>query len=219
MASGTATTLQIQKSISNFFKQIQKNMDNANKQALEILALSESVNNEFEEEHGLGKISPRKLRLGNHKQRINRLEEKHSHLKKSRSLFFKEQMSITERFYDSVVTATRKIFKRSLKDASDWSKGLMVPLESQVREHHTQLRRRLESVKRIHKASDTVEDRLAELDDVRDKILEQQKILKNHIDSIFNTLKNREKADNPEDELSITLLENNVIDIGTVEKK
>jgi len=31
-------------------------------------------------------------------------------------------------------------------------------METYVREHHTQLRRRLESVKRIHKASDTVEE-------------------------------------------------------------
>ena len=218
LASGTATTLQIQKSISNFFTQIQKNMDDANKQAQEILALSESVNNEFEEEHGLGKISPRKLRLGNYKQRINRLEQKHAHLKKSRSLFFKEQMSITQRFYDSVVTATRKIFKRSMKEANDWSKGLMVPLESQVREHHTQLRRRLESVKRIHKASDTVEDRLEELDAARKEVLEQQRILNEHIQTIFNTLNSKEKTENPEDELTITLLENNVIDIGSVEK-
>lgn len=218
LASGTATTLQIQKSISNFFNQIQRNIDNANKQALEILALSESVNNEFEEEHGLGKISPRKLRLANYKQRINRLEQKHAHLKKSRSLFFKEQMSITQRFYDSVVTATRKIFKRAVKDASDWSKGLMVPLESQVREHHTQLRRRLESVKRIHKASDTVEDRLKELDAVRDQILQQQQILNSHVKAIFDALKDKNATDAEEDELVITLLENNVIDIGSVEK-
>ena len=39
----------------------------------------------------------------------------------------------------------------------------MVPMETHVREHHTQLRRRLESVKRIHRASDTVETRLEEL--------------------------------------------------------
>lgn len=225
LASGTATTLQIQKSISNFFAQIQKNMDDANKQAKEILALSESVNNEFEEEHGLGKINPRKLRLGNYKQRINRLEQKHAHLKKSRSLFFKEQMSITQRFYSSVVIATQKIFKRAMKDASDWNKGLMVPLESQVREHHTQLRRRLESVKRIHQASDTVEDRLQELDIVHDKILEQQQILNKHIKSISNiinnssTFNNKGEKDNSKNELKISVLNNNVVDIGSAEKR
>ena len=40
----------------------------------------------------------------------------------------------------------------------------MSPLETQVREHHLQLRRRLESIRRIHQASDELEDRIAELE-------------------------------------------------------
>ena len=40
----------------------------------------------------------------------------------------------------------------------------MAPLETQVREHHLQLRRRLESVKRIHRASDELEERISELE-------------------------------------------------------
>ena len=40
----------------------------------------------------------------------------------------------------------------------------MSPLETQVREHHLQLRRRLESIKRIHRASDELEERIAELE-------------------------------------------------------
>jgi hypothetical protein len=49
----------------------------------------------------------------------------------------------------------------------------MVPMETYVREHHTQLRRRLESVKRIHKASDTVESRLKELSTMKAGLTEQ----------------------------------------------
>ena len=40
----------------------------------------------------------------------------------------------------------------------------MSPLETQVREHHLQLRRRLESVKRIHSASGELEERIGELE-------------------------------------------------------
>ena len=39
----------------------------------------------------------------------------------------------------------------------------MSPLETQVRENQLQLKRRLESVKRIHQATDTLEDRVDEL--------------------------------------------------------
>jgi hypothetical protein len=39
----------------------------------------------------------------------------------------------------------------------------MSPLETQVREYQIQLKRRLESVKRIHEATDTLENRVDEL--------------------------------------------------------
>lgn len=48
-------------------------------------------------------------------------------------------------------------------------------METYVREHHTQLRRRLESVKRIHRASDTVEQRLAELNEMHAELAAQHK--------------------------------------------
>jgi len=44
---------------------------------------------------------------------------------------------------------------------------VMSPMETQVREHHLQLRRRLESVKRIHNASEELEARMRELDEMR----------------------------------------------------
>ena len=50
-------------------------------------------------------------------------------------------------------------------------------METHVREHHTQLRRRLESVKRIHRASDTVEARLEELNIQHSTLVKQNDTL------------------------------------------
>jgi phage shock protein A len=44
----------------------------------------------------------------------------------------------------------------------------MSPLETQVREHHIQLRRRLDSIRRIHRASDELENRIVELEQQRE---------------------------------------------------
>jgi DNA repair exonuclease SbcCD ATPase subunit len=49
------------------------------------------------------------------------------------------------------------------RDLESWLKAVMAPLETQVKEHHLQLRRRLDSIKRIHRASGELEERLAEL--------------------------------------------------------
>ena len=172
--TNSVTTISLQKCISDFLDIIQASMEGAINQSKEVIALSEDIHRDFQEEHGLGEITPRPLLLGRYKQQISRLEAKHSHLKRTRSLFFREQMSITNRFFDSVVSVIRQIYEKASKDAQDWSKSLMLPLESQVREHHTQLRRRLESVKRIHKASDTLENRLDELQAIKDNSIHQQ---------------------------------------------
>jgi Tfp pilus assembly protein PilN len=56
----------------------------------------------------------------------------------------------------------------------------MNPLESQIKERQQQLRRRLDSIKRIHDATDTLEDRVQELHDT-EKDLTTQVIALDHL--------------------------------------
>jgi Mg2+ and Co2+ transporter CorA len=49
----------------------------------------------------------------------------------------------------------------------------MAPMETQIREHQIRLKRRLESIKRIHQATDTLEDRIRELESVDKDLLRQ----------------------------------------------
>ena len=168
-----ATSVTLQKTISKYFNRLNQYIDSAISQANEIASLCENITRDFEKDHGISNFSVRRLRLEKFRQEISRLESKHSNLKTTKTLFFREQMSITNRFYESVCSASRKIFSGALRDAKNWNNNLMVPMETHVREHHTQLRRRLESVKRIHKASDTVETRLQELTTMQAKLHEQ----------------------------------------------
>ena len=46
-------------------------------------------------------------------------------------------------------------------------------MEIQIREHQIQLKRRLESIKRIHQATDTLEDRVNELIHVENNLVSQ----------------------------------------------
>ena len=106
-------------------------------------------------------------------------------------------MSITNRFYESVCNASRQIIKRAFRDANNWNNNLMVPMETYVREHHTQLRRRLESVKRIHKASDTVETRLAELEQMQEQLSGQHNQFSELQNNLIDLLLESEQNDAP----------------------
>jgi len=86
------------------------------------------------------------------------------------------------------VSKIRAIFKMANRDADNWLKNIMSPMESQVREHQVQLRRRLESIKRIHQASDTLEDRLDELNATRDAVRKQEQELELRLGKVLDLL-------------------------------
>jgi len=199
-----ASSITLQKTISKFFQRLNDYIDSAIKQANDIATLSENITRDFEHDHGIANFRVRRLRLEKFKQEVARLEAKHSNLKETKTLFFREQMSITDKFYDSVCVASRKLFKRALKDAKNWNNNLMVPMETYVREHHTQLRRRLESVKRIHKASDTVETRLQELQEMQKQLLEQHGQFHTYQSRLVNLLAEAELANAKEPETDET---------------
>jgi hypothetical protein len=67
----------------------------------------------------------------------------------------------------------RRIYQYANKEAEAWLRAIMSPMEMQVREHQIQLRRRLESIKRIHQATDTLEDRVSELEQVETTLMHQ----------------------------------------------
>jgi hypothetical protein len=104
------------------------------------------------------------------------------------SLVFTEQQALTRKFFESSVAKVRAIYKMANRDADNWLKTIMSPMESQVREHQVQLRRRLESIKRIHQASDTLEERVLELEQIRDGIREQEKNLEIRVEAVMQVI-------------------------------
>jgi len=158
-----ASSITLQKIITAYFDKLYQYFDEANEQVIEITHLAEKINADFESEHGIEGIKINRLRIEKYREEIDKLKLSESYLATTRTMIFREQMSITKRFYQTACTAARSIFAQSLKESTQWKSTLMVPIESHVREHHMQLRRRMESVRRIHQATDTVEQRLTEL--------------------------------------------------------
>ncbi|MDH3280582.1 MAG: dynamin family protein [Gammaproteobacteria bacterium] len=182
------TTGGLRSSMMRFFTQTSEAMDSATKTTTEIQELMAGVYKKFQEEHGLPDVKPRRFSTSKYQREMRRLMERHDHFIRGVSMVMTEQMVLTRRFYSSVVSKIRQIFKRANRDVDEWLKTIMSPMEAQVREHQVQLRRRLESIKRIHKATDTMEDRLLELNHVRDGIREQQTKLTELVEGIESAL-------------------------------
>jgi hypothetical protein len=107
-----------------------------------------------------------------------------------------EKNNVTQKFFEEVAVQVRRAFQRANRDAEAWLKAIMAPMETQVREHQIQLKRRLESIKRIHQATDTLEDRIKELTHVENGLVSQILALEEIGQQVRNTLRQKVSGQN-----------------------
>lgn len=157
-----------------FFGSARESLAKSSGEINEILAMMEAVYKKFAVEHGLKLGSPTSFSLLRYEKELDRLQAWcDSHLNTMVSLLTTDKKHITQKFFEEVAVQVRRAFEHANKDAEVWLRAIMAPMETQVREHQIQLKRRLESIKRIHQATDTLEDRIAELDSVERNLLQQ----------------------------------------------
>ena len=160
--------------MAGFFAGSRTALAKSNSEIGEILAMMESVYKKFAIEHGLKLGSPTTFSLLRYEKELDRLQAWcDDHLNTMVSLLTHDKKNITQKFFEEVATQVRRAFEHANRDAEVWLRAIMAPMETQVREHQIQLKRRLESIKRIHQATDTLEDRIAELDGVEQNLLQQ----------------------------------------------
>ena len=160
--------------MKNFFAVSRTNLTKSNDEISEILSMMEAIYKRFSVEHGLRLGAPTGFSLIRYEKEINRLEHWcDTHLNTMFQLMTKEKNKVTNKFFEEVALQVRRAFERANRDAESWLKAIMAPMETQVREHQIQLKRRLESIKRIHQATDTLEDRIDELIHVENNLVTQ----------------------------------------------
>ncbi len=160
--------------MSRFFGRAREALTRSNREIGEILAMMEAVYKKFAVEHGLKLGAPATFSLLRYEKELDRLETWcDGHLNTMVRLLTNDKKNITQKFFEEVALQVRRAFEYANRDAETWLRAIMAPMETQVREHQIQLKRRLESIKRIHQATDTLEDRIGELDGVENGLLQQ----------------------------------------------
>jgi hypothetical protein len=151
--------------MSDFFAAIRGNLDNSVQKTLEIHDMMEAMYARFAKEHGLEPFAPPPFSMLKYQKEIDRLERAYNvHFNTLWNMVSKAKFTLMKRFFETIAIRVKHVYDIANRDLESWLKAVMAPLETQVREHHLQLRRRLESVKRIHRASDELEERIAELE-------------------------------------------------------
>ena len=150
--------------MERFFVQVKGNLDKAGHQSDEIQTMMKAMYRKFSEEHGLAAVNPPEFSLLRFQKEILRLERIFDdRFNNFTALIRNGQYQLTARFFETLASKVVQVFEIANRETEGWLKALMAPMETQVREHHMQLKRRLESVQRIHEATETLDERIQEL--------------------------------------------------------
>ncbi len=156
-----------------FFLDMNSNIKESAGQIEEIKSMMEAMYQKFSQEHGLAIIQPPPFSTLKYHKELARLEKAYTEHFSTLALITNEKFALTSKFFETMASRVVQIYEIANRDVDNWLKAIMAPMETQVREHQLQLKRRLESIKRIHKATDTLEDRIAELEHMENSILKQ----------------------------------------------
>lgn len=175
--------------MDRFFQDSSQSINKAAEQVAEIQAMMSAMYQKFSEEHGLGRVTPPPFSTLKYHKELTRLEKTfREHFNTIGNLLTTSQGRLTRKFFEIVASRVVYVFDIANRDVENWLKAVMAPMETQVREHQMQLRRRLESIKRIHKATDTLEDRIHELEEMERQMAAQTTELDQHLRGIYTTL-------------------------------
>ncbi len=154
----------LSEAMENYFKGLRGNLARSNAEISEINTMLHTMYRRFSVEHGLTLTPPEAFSTRRYERDLDRLERVfNTQLNTTLRLMTTGKQALTERFFDSIAVEARRTFELANRDVEQWLRTVMAPLETQVREYQLQLKRRLESIKRIHEATGTLEGRVEEL--------------------------------------------------------
>ena len=160
--------------MESFFERLRANLRKSSDEVTEIVRMLDMMYKKFTVEHGLKLASPESFSTLRYEKDIERLRQAFDQqLNTVGSMLLHRKATLTQRFFDTIALEARRTFELANRDADQWLRAVMSPLETQVREYQLQLKRRLESVKRIHDATGTLEERIQELTQTEKGVVKQ----------------------------------------------
>jgi len=144
-----------------FFDEARAVIDASEAKVGEIGSMTDAMVRGFAAEHGLTLPPPPSLTLARYREEIDAIEALYARQFGTATLLMTSRATLMERFFDSIASRMRRVFRAANADVEAWLKVIMAPLETQIRQHKEQLRHRLASIQRIHDATDSLEQKIA----------------------------------------------------------
>ncbi|MGH6623688.1 MAG: dynamin family protein [Burkholderiaceae bacterium] len=155
---------QLSSAVREFFAELRALLRDSNTKALEIEQMVIGVQRRFAEEMGWSLSPPMTYSLDTYIAELERAEQAYKSQFGALAVLTRDKWTLMERFFETVVSKAREIFAAAERDSEAWVKSLLPPIELQVREQRSQLRKRAESISKIRDAQGSLDEHIGGLE-------------------------------------------------------
>jgi hypothetical protein len=163
--------------VKEFFDRMQHNLVLSGQKTDEIGEMMSVMYRKFSTEHGLALSSPMPFSLDKYRQEITMIEGVYQRQFGTAMVMTTRQVVLMQQFFDSIASRVKHSFLQANRDVEAWLKVVMAPLEAQIREHKKQLKLRMQSIERIHLATDSLEEKVQMFERMQAELEQQKKTL------------------------------------------
>ncbi|MFZ6849846.1 dynamin family protein [Undibacterium sp. RuRC25W] len=163
--------------IKQFFAQVKLNLVVSDQKTNEISEMMTVMYRKFSTEHGLALTAPMAFSLDKYIKELDAIELVYQKQFNATTMLTNTRVALVHKFFDSVAARVKQNFLQANKDVEAWQKVVMAPLEAQIREHKAQLKNRMQSIQRIHVATDSLEDKIASFEQMQTEVDAQKQSL------------------------------------------
>ncbi len=149
--------------MEQFFQNVRATLARSQEKAEEISKMVSTMYGRFGQEHGMVLSAPMGFSFARYDEEVDRVETVYQERFGILAVFSTDQLVLTQKFFESIASRIKETFESANRDVEAWLKAVIAPLEGQIREHQGQLRRRLDSIRHIQDASETLEERIGEI--------------------------------------------------------
>ncbi|MGV8894282.1 MAG: dynamin family protein [Burkholderiaceae bacterium] len=153
-------SLGLRHAVRAFFDRTKDHLALSGQKTEEITEMMTVMYRKFSTEHGLAVSMPMPFSLQKYCDEIDQVEIVYQKQFGTAAIMTTPQVVLMQKFFDSIVSRVKRCFLHANRDVEAWLAVIMTPLETQIREHKSQLKRRLQSIERIHEATDSLEEKV-----------------------------------------------------------
>ena len=156
-----------------FFAHNRELLNHSNSVVADITKMIEAMYKKFTGDYGLKLASPPPYSMLRYLKELERVEASFKKRFGALSMITNYEKTLTRQFFSVIAGRIQQAFEIANRDAEGWLKAVMNPLEAQIKERQQQLKRRMDSIKRIYMATDTLSSRVNELRETESELMKQ----------------------------------------------